>query len=346
MQCSDLDTDGTDEIIVFYSYGSSGGEGDLHIYRIEPTGLVKIMACYDTVLGQQPWMAAGAAQPLPVSEHCVGVYVFLGDDYRLALRVYHDYRANTPTSDDLAQLFSEYRLGENGWEVIREYVTITLSDRLIAMRETLAGIAMLDDEYCVYASLEGAGADLTGSGQVLDRVSCATMQKNDESAAGYLVIEIQLYGQPRKLAALYQRDGSIGYNVTICDLDGDGADEILVSLGYSVYRNGQPEFRCSEMHLLKYIKGDFKDALSVISNAPSVAGEYRDTLFMPPNTAGLAIPDESWDNSFSWAERVVLNGKYSIRLTHTYHDAIAGYSYLVFKDGAWKLELQSAEASD
>ncbi|HWS29722.1 MAG TPA: hypothetical protein VN512_06335 [Clostridia bacterium] len=348
IQCSDLDGDTTDEIILTYYYGSTGGEADVHVFRVADGSLTEIMARYDnTWVEKQAWMAEAGAQPLSVYGRCAGVNVYLTDGYELALRVIETAFATDPTDNQrYATVFSEYSLTENGWEPIRENVMVTDADQRAAVRERLRGVLLIDADANVYGPLGSMGADLTGSGNVMDRVYLSDVSTNDNSC---IVVETQLYRGERKLDALYRHPGSSAYNYVLNDLDGDGAEEFFVVFSYS--DESAPDIvRCLEMHLLKYTENAFKDVLTVAANAPFAARTYENTLFIPENTVGLDIPANDFANSVGWAEVVWLDGRYMLRLEHVkgsaYSSPVAGYSYLVFEDGAWTLYKQSETALD
>lgn len=270
VQSTDLDGDGTDEIIFNLDYYNSGGWCDTHVLTLKNGSLYEILTALNPDNGNEynfAMLDQYADSRLITRPHFHGMRPIRRAD---GLYVLQATWTGWDDGDD-SLMYNEYRYDGDGWtEKYPEdgpYI-ITPADREQYARELLGGDPRLPAQFNDSWWPEGYYANLDDLGIMDDMVYWHYLYGDDEPNCA--VVEAYTNADPgTPLLKTYWNDEEQGAYTGVRDLDDDGISEIVVVLG---------DTAGCEIHVLKPSGGTLAEVLTAVEGRPDAEDEYAATL--------------------------------------------------------------------
>jgi|GEM_PF-3170016 len=233
LQCIDIDGDGTDEIFARFNIRSTASEGDLHILKVTDTELKEIGTALfisenDTIINKYE------ETKLHELEACAGIEPIETAD-GILLRIYDSFHLYDVR-------FVEYKYRNEEWHLIQPIISTPEHFSVweaLKRWELLEAYGFSDEEPIYNLANYGEeslywdrGLDTYGSGIKEERLYGSEFYFASEDRDISIIEYERIYGLGERIL-LGCFDGSIWEDycfIRPCDIDGDGADEIVLAL--------------------------------------------------------------------------------------------------------------------
>ncbi|MCL2670451.1 MAG: hypothetical protein FWF10_00240 [Clostridiales bacterium] len=305
--CIDLDEDGTDEIFVSFDFWTSGNFEKLYILKITDSGFEEI-----------------GARVINTLESCAGTELIETADGPL-LRIYtirHRYDTR----------YVEYYYRDGKWILVRGETAARKHNpaedvlkrwglwELYRYAEPLAGEDALiedeDDNYCDF------GLDLYGTGKKLDRMYFSNaLLSSDEKWITLIEYEREYGSGDKSLLGCFEDVLWWSWLRETCDLDGDGVDELVLSMPCG-------EKRQQETHVYQAQNGILREIFFHNSADPSAGYQIPYQIELPVFTDAVA-----WNAAVTrvWLE------EFPEGISLMFAHGTEGYSRLSWNGSEWAL---------